>query len=139
MKLRPEWRSRILSACAALGLTVVAGDLAIFAAGTLRRPELPRQLLAPQDQACVVRADACALARTLRSLNAERFDVGTEINPEVYQRVVELAYPQRIARGAAVSVGLCRRAAGAPRPPIRVADIELPADRDADFCVVDRR
>lgn len=139
MKLRPEWRSWILSACAALGLMVVAGDLARFVALALQRHELPRQLLAPQDQACVVRADACALAHALRSLNAERFDVGTEIDPHVYQRVVELAYPQRITRGAAVSVGLCRLATGAPRPPIRVADIQSPADRGADFCVVDRR
>jgi hypothetical protein len=143
LSLRAEWGSRTLSAAAALALAVFAGDLARSAAGALKRPELARQILAPQEEGCVARSDACELVRALRSMQAGRFymngDMNGELDPELYQRVVELAYPERIARGAAVTIDLCRRGPAAPRAPLRIADVRHPDDRDADFCVVDRR
>lgn len=139
MSQRGGRRSIAFSACVTLLLAAVIGDLALQAVRALRRPQLMSRVLVPQQGVCVIRADACELVQALRSIKAIRFDVSAELNSEVHQRVIELAFPDRAMRGAPVSVDLCHRARAEARPPIRVANVDHAADRNADFCVVDRR
>ena len=123
----------VIAVAAAL---IAAGYLAHAAAGALLAPGFGSRFLAPQEQGCVIRQDACRLVDWLRENKVASFDTGPGLSVEVQHRIVELAYPIRAARGAPVRVELCGAASG---ELLRVSDVKRSGERDADLCIFDRR
>jgi hypothetical protein len=138
MSLKGRWQSTALGFGIAVLLAVSLTDLALEMGRAVRRPGVLEQVFLPQ-RACGARSDACRLVEGLRSIGARTFDVSEQIDIEVYQRVIELAFPDRVMRGAKVTVGLCRDMEGSGSRSARVADAGHPGNRDADFCIADRR
>jgi hypothetical protein len=137
MKAGRPARSLAFDFIAAAGVLTIAGYLAHAAGQAILAPGLGSRFLAPQEAGCVIRQDVCRLVGWLRENKVATFDTGPELTVEAVHRLVELGYPIRAARGAPVRIELCRAGSGEPR--LRVIDVKRSGERDADFCIFDRR
>lgn len=142
--MRAKWSAVVVDACIVMSLAVAIGYVGHSVWSAVSDPAFRAHALEPQERDCVVRADVCKLVEALRASGVPAFDPAPELTPEVYQRIVELAFPIRVMRNAPLRVDLCRRGISergkpADQPRLRVADVWHTNDSNADFCIFDRR
>jgi hypothetical protein len=137
--MRAKWRAVAVDACIVVSLTIAIGYVANSAGRAAVDQDLLAHALGPQERDCVIRVDVCKLVEALRASGAAAFDPAPDLAPEVYQRIVELAFPMRVMRDAPLRVDFCRRGKPADQPRLRVADLWRSNDSDADLCIFDRR
>jgi hypothetical protein len=134
-----KWRAVAVDACIVASLAVAIGYVGDYAGRAVIDPAFLAHALEPQERDCVMRADVCKLVEALRASGAAAFDPAPELAPQVYQRIVELAFPMRVMRDAPLRVDFCRNGKPADQLRLRVADLWRSNDSDADLCVFDRR